>query len=149
MYIPNFQKNIKYYEQIAKGNHKLHDNNQRRKTIQTGGYIGRKSVGFMDNIDVSTPRKDIDPPADVNVQVVSPTQQYVEQVKSEIARKLNQRRKYKRRKNLKKVKSKSKRRRTGSGKRKTSKVKANKKKKHLLKKKKQSQKKKSFNDICN
>lgn len=90
MYIPNFQKNIKYYEQIAKGNHKLHHNNQRRKTIQTGGYIGRKSVGLMDNIDVSTPRKDIDPPADVNVQVVSPTQQYVEQVKSEIARKLNQ-----------------------------------------------------------
>ena len=149
MYIPDAQKWIQYYKQIAKGTHRPYVNHQHRKTIQTGGSIGRKSIGFMDNIDVlSTPKDHTDSAADVNVQLVSPAQQSVEQVKSEIARKSNQKRTYKRRKILKNVSPRKRHKRTASPKKKIQ-VKKKKKTKHLTTKKKQSSKKKSFSDIFN
>jgi len=82
MYVPNPQKWISYYEQIARGEHNAYINNKNRRTVQKGGSIGRSTVGFMDSIGPSSSRQKLSE----RIEMVSPVQQVVDQAKSEIDR---------------------------------------------------------------
>ena len=48
MYVPNPQKWLSYYEQIAPGEHNAYIINKNRRTVQKGGSISRSTVEFMD-----------------------------------------------------------------------------------------------------
>ena len=57
MYVPNPQKWLSYYEQIARGEHNAYIINKNRRTVQKGGSIGRSTVEFMDSIGPSSSRQ--------------------------------------------------------------------------------------------
>lgn len=82
MYIPDPQKWMKYYEQVAKGHHNAYINNKNRTTFQRGGSIARKTVGFMDSIGLQSLR----PKSSEPIEIVSPVHQVVDQAESNIRR---------------------------------------------------------------
>lgn len=89
LYIPNPQKWVKYYENTGSGKHNPYVQHMSGRGLshQTGGSISTNSRRFMVPIDqhVSevTPNNMSDK---VTLQMVSPTQQTIDQAKSEIHR---------------------------------------------------------------
>lgn len=83
MYIPNAEKWIKYYNDVIKGYTNSFEST--RGIRQTGGNISRSSNDFMIPIDQHNQSKDESSPIKkLDVKMVSPTQQIVEQAKSKL-----------------------------------------------------------------
>ena len=139
MYVPNVGKWIKYYQDIVDG--KKSSYNHERTVKQRGSGLSNNSSEFMIPIDSNETQGEKALPARrMDVDLVSPVQQVVEQAKSELKRKRtpitrqsrSKRRSIhisKRRKHLKKrrhIKKKSKKKATqGKKKKSTKKVKRN------------------------
>jgi len=108
MYVPNPQKWMKYYESMAKGYHNPYVDQKGGQRKQIGGSLSGNRGTFMvpiEEIPHSTNSLSSNP---VKVNLVSPSQQVVEQAKSE----LQIARKGIKRKRASKSVSSSKRRRT-------------------------------------
>lgn len=88
MYVPNVGKWMKYYQEVAQGKENAYTTDTKRNTKQFGGGLLHNSNEFMIPIDKSDKEGEKSLPSrEVNVNMVSPVQQNVEQVKSEIKRK--------------------------------------------------------------
>lgn len=85
MYVPNPQKWVKYYENMAKGNHNPYINQSGGgKRKQVGGSLIGSQGTFMipiENVDHLENQNSSNP---LTVQLVSPAQQTVEQAKTEL-----------------------------------------------------------------
>ncbi|VDI77647.1 Hypothetical predicted protein [Mytilus galloprovincialis] len=85
MYVPNPQKWVKYYENMAKGNHNPYINQSGDgKRKQVGGSLIGSQGTFMipiENVDHLENQNSSNP---LTVQLVSPAQQTVEQAKTEL-----------------------------------------------------------------
>lgn len=82
LYVPNAEKWIEYYKNVARGNINSYDTAQRRK--QRGGNISSDFSNFMIPIDqFNHNTKKV---TDLDVNMVSPVQQVVDQAKSEVMR---------------------------------------------------------------
>lgn len=87
MYVPNVDKWMKYYTDVASGKENAYVGNTKRYVNQSGGGLSRNSSEFMVAIDDSHGDGEKSLPArEVNVAMVSPAQQVVEQAKSELKR---------------------------------------------------------------
>lgn len=88
MYVPNVGKWMKYYQDAARGKENAYMNNTEKNIKQWGGGLSTNSNEFMIPIDKNSGEGEKSLPArDIDVKLVSPSQQIVEQAKSELKRK--------------------------------------------------------------
>lgn len=98
MYVPNAHKWVKYYENMAKGYHNPYIDQSGGKIKQIGGSLTGTRGSFIVPVDEATTSVNTHQSTPMKVELVSPSQQVVEQAKSEIqvkgkAMKRNRRRK--------------------------------------------------------
>ncbi|CAC5415705.1 unnamed protein product [Mytilus coruscus] len=84
MYVPDPQKWVKYYESMAKGNHNPYIDRKGRNVKQIGGSLTGSHGTFMVPIDETSNPSNKQPTNSLAVQLVSPSQQVVDQAKSEL-----------------------------------------------------------------
>lgn len=84
MYIPDAQKWVKYYENMAKGYNNPFINQTGTKIKQIGGSLSGSQGQFMIPIEETSRLTDSLSQNPVRVQLVSPAQQVAEQAKSEL-----------------------------------------------------------------
>lgn len=89
LYIPNVENWMNYYKDVAMGKSNLY--NTSRGLKQRGGNITGSSSEFMIPIPRSTQKPST---SDIDLKLVSPVQQIVEQAKSEINRSKASKRKH-------------------------------------------------------
>ena len=83
MYVPNSQKWMKYYENTAKGYHNPYVDQKGERGKQIGGSLTGSQGTFMVPIEDASHSINARPSNPVTVKLVSPSQQVVEQAKSE------------------------------------------------------------------
>lgn len=89
MYIPNPQKWVKYYENMAKGYHNPFVDQKGGRTKQIGDSLSGSQGSFMIPIEETSTAANSHPTNHVKVELVSPSQQVVEQAKSELRAGIN------------------------------------------------------------
>lgn len=86
LYIPNAQKWVQYYGNMAKGNRNLYVNqNGYGKRKQIGGSLVGSQGTYMIPVEDTASINGHDSKNSMTIKLVSPAQQIVEQAKSEIA----------------------------------------------------------------
>lgn len=87
MYVPNVGKWMKYYQDVVQGKENAYVNNVNRNVKQWGGGISQNANEFMIPIDKNNNEGEKSLPArEIDVNMVSPAQQVVEQAKSALKR---------------------------------------------------------------
>ena len=84
MYVPNAHKWVKYYENMAKGYHNPYVDQTGGKIKQIGGSLAGTRGSFMVPVDEATTSVNTHQSTPMKVELVSPSQQVVEQAKSEL-----------------------------------------------------------------
>ena len=84
MYIPNPQKWVKYYESMAKGHQNPFVDQRGGRMKQIGGSLSGSQGSFMVTIEEASKSVNSHPSNCMKVELVSPSQQVVEQAKSEL-----------------------------------------------------------------
>jgi len=103
MYVPNVEKWMRYYKDIASGKENVYMENSQRNVKQRGGGLSQNSNEFMIDIDKKNRGGEKSLPAKtINFEMISPAQQVVEQAKSELKREhsLDSRHSFKRRRGV-------------------------------------------------
>jgi len=87
MYVPNVEKWMKFYKNIASGKENVYTDNTKRNTNQKGGGLSQNSNEFMIDIDKKNRGGEKSLPIqNINLEMVSPAQQVVEQARSKLKR---------------------------------------------------------------
>lgn len=84
MYVPNAQKWVKYYENMAKGYHNPYVDQTGGKQKQIGGSLAGTRGSFMVPVGDTTTPVNTHESTPMKVELVSPSQQVVEQAKAEL-----------------------------------------------------------------
>ena len=84
MYIPNPQKWVKYYESMTKGHQHPFIDQRGGRMKQIGGSLSGSQGSFMVPIEEASKSVNLHPLNPMKVELASPSQQFVEQAKSEL-----------------------------------------------------------------
>jgi len=87
MYVPNVDKWVRYYKDVASGKENVYIENTTRDVKQRGGGLSQNPNEFMISIDKSNRQGEKSLPArEINLNMISPAQEVVERAKSELKR---------------------------------------------------------------
>ena len=84
MYIPNPQKWVKYYESMAKGHQNPFINQRGGRMKQIGGSLSGSQGSVMVPIEEASTSVNLHPSNPMKFEIASPSQQFIEQAKSEL-----------------------------------------------------------------
>ena len=84
MYIPNPQKWVKYYESMTKGHQNPCIDLRGGRMKQIGGSLSGSQGSFMVPIEEASTSVNLHPSNPMKFEIASPSQQFIEQAKSEL-----------------------------------------------------------------